>query len=67
MAKEQVVKGKRVLIAVLSKLYQYGQLPKDVFFKIFDTKICPVRITLWVGTVGCCKTSDDKKSAKICL
>ena len=42
MAKEQSVKGKRVLISILSKLYQYGQLPKEVFFKIFDTKICPI-------------------------
>ena len=42
MAKEQAVRGKRVLTAVLSKLYQYGQLPKDVFFKLLDTKICPI-------------------------
>ena len=42
MAKDQAIKGKRVLISVLSKLYQYGQLTKEVFFKIFDTKISPV-------------------------
>ena len=42
MAKDQAIKGKRVLISVSSKLYQYGQLTKGVFFKIFDTKICPV-------------------------
>ena len=42
MAKDQAIKGKRVLISVLSKLYQYGQLTKGVFFKIFDTKIGPV-------------------------
>ena len=42
MAKGQAVKGKRVLISVSSKFYQYGQLPKDVFFKIFDTKICSI-------------------------
>ena len=38
MAKDQAIKGKRVLISVLSKLYEYGQLTKEVFFKIFDTK-----------------------------
>ena len=44
MAKDQAVTGKRVLISMLSKLYQYGQLPKefDLFFKILATKICPI-------------------------
>ena len=32
MAKAQATKGERVLISVLSKLHQYGQLPKEVFF-----------------------------------
>ena len=32
------MKGKRVLITILSKLYQCGQLPKEVFIYIFDTK-----------------------------
>ena len=66
MAKEQAVKDKRVLIAVLSKLYQYGQLPKDVFFKMFDTKICPVLLygsELW----GVAKQVTIEKSTKLCL
>ena len=40
MANDQAVKSKRVLISMLSKFDQYSRLPKDVFFKIFDTKIC---------------------------
>ena len=39
---EQTVKGKRILIAILTKRYRYGQLSSEVFFKIFDTKISPV-------------------------
>ena len=42
MACDQAIKGKRVLISLLSKLYQYGQLSKDVYFKLFDSKILPV-------------------------
>ena len=41
MVHELCVKGKRILISILSSLYNSGQLPKTVFFKIFDTKICP--------------------------
>ena len=42
MASEQAVKAKRILISILSKLYNYGQLSSEVFFKIFDTKISPI-------------------------
>ena len=38
MASEQAVKEKRILISILSKLYNYGQLSREVFFKIFDKK-----------------------------
>ena len=42
IAKEQLVKETRILNSILSKLYQYSQLRTEVFFKIFDTKICPI-------------------------
>ena len=42
MADEQAIKGKRVLISILSNLYKYGQLKKHVYFNIFDTKIVPI-------------------------
>ena len=32
MACEQAVKGKRILIAILAKLYRYGQLSSEGFF-----------------------------------
>ena len=32
MADDQAIKGKRVLVSLLTKLYHYGQLPKEVFF-----------------------------------
>ena len=35
-------KGKRVLVSLLSSLSNYGQLPKHVFFKHFDTKVLPI-------------------------
>jgi hypothetical protein len=40
LAQDQSIKAKRVLISILSKLYEYGKLPKHVFFDIFGTKIC---------------------------
>ena len=46
MACQQAINGKRVLISVLSNLYQYVQLSKDVYFKLFDSKISHV---LWYG------------------
>jgi hypothetical protein len=41
MVQELCIKGKRIIISILSSLYKSGQLPKTIFFKIFDTKICP--------------------------
>ena len=41
MVNDLCIKGKRVLISILSSLYNSGQMPKSVFFKIFDIKICP--------------------------
>lgn len=53
MAKDQALKGKRVLIPILNKLYQYGQLPKNIYFNIFDTKVTPT--TLWRRNLGVTK------------
>ena len=33
---------KKVGLIILSKLYRYGQLTNNVFFKIFDTKVLPI-------------------------
>ena len=38
MACDQALKGKRVLISLLYRLHQYGQL----YFKLFDSKVSPV-------------------------
>ena len=42
MAIDQATKAKRVLISLLNSLCNLGQLPKDVFFKLFDRKVSPV-------------------------
>ena len=42
MASDQAVKAKRILISLLNSFYDLGQLPRDVFFKLFDRKISPV-------------------------
>ena len=42
MAIDQATKAKRVLISLLNSLYNLGQLPTDVFFKLVDRKISPV-------------------------
>ena len=42
MAIDQATKAKRVLISLLNSLYNLGQLPKYVFFKLFDRKVSPV-------------------------
>ena len=42
MAIGQATKAKRVLNSLLNSLYNLGQLPKDVFFKVFDRKVSPV-------------------------
>ena len=42
MTFDQATKAKRVLISLLNHLYNSGQLPKDVFFKLFDRKVSSV-------------------------
>ncbi|MEW8542874.1 MAG: reverse transcriptase family protein, partial [Candidatus Thiodiazotropha sp.] len=42
MAEDLALKGKRVLISLLNSLYTLGQMPKNVFFTLFDRKIVPV-------------------------
>ena len=42
MADELAMKGKRVLISLLHSLYNLEQMPKSVFFTLFDRKIAPV-------------------------
>ena len=42
MACDQALKGKRVLISLLSRLHQNEQFSKDIYFKLFDSKISPV-------------------------
>ena len=37
-------KGKRVLVTLLSSLYEYGKMPKHVFFTLFDMKVVPILI-----------------------
>ena len=37
-------KGKRVLASFISSSYDYGQIPKHIFFKLFDTQIVPILI-----------------------
>ena len=37
MCSELSKKGKHVLVSLLSSLYEYGQLPKHIFFELFDT------------------------------
>ena len=41
MAIDQATKAKRVLLSLLNSLYNLGQPPKDVFFKLFDRKVSP--------------------------
>ena len=42
MAEDLASKGKRALISILQSLSEYGNLSKTAFFKIFDTKVCPM-------------------------
>ena len=51
IAVNQAAKAKRVLISLLNSLCNLGQLPKDVFFKLFDRKVSPVLLygsEIWV-------------------
>lgn len=42
MANKQAIKSRRILVSVLSKLHEYGQLSRSAFFKIFDTKVLQI-------------------------
>ena len=42
MRSDLAKKGKRVLVSLLSSLYEYGQMPKHLFFKLFDMKVVPI-------------------------
>ena len=42
MCSDLAKKGKRVLVFLISSLHDYGQMPKHVFFKLFDTKVLPI-------------------------
>lgn len=42
MSEDLSKKGKRVIISILQSLWKYGNLSKFAFFKIFDTKVCPM-------------------------
>ena len=42
MSSDLAKKGKRILVSLLSSLYEYGQMPKHVFFKLFDMKVVPI-------------------------
>ena len=35
-------KAKRILVALLNSLYEYGTIPKTVVFKLFDVKCLPI-------------------------
>ena len=51
MAINQATKAKQVLISLLNYLYNLGQLPKDVFFTLFDRKASPVLLygsEIWI-------------------
>ena len=39
---DQATKAKRVRISLLTSLYNLGQVPNDVFFKLFDREVSPV-------------------------
>ena len=40
MVNELCIKGKRVLTSILSSLHNYGLMTKEMYFKLFDVKIC---------------------------
>ena len=44
MCSDLAKKDKRVLVSLISSLYDYGQMPKHVFFKLFDTKVVPILV-----------------------
>ena len=42
MTEDLASKAKRILVALLNSLYEYGTIPKTVVFKLFDVKILPI-------------------------
>ena len=40
MVQDLCIKGRCVIVSILKSLYSYGALPKDMMFKVFDTKVC---------------------------
>ena len=42
MTEDLASKGKRVLVSLLNSLYDYGAMPKSIFFKSFDVKVLPM-------------------------
>ena len=42
MSSDLAKKGKRVLVSLLSALYEYGQMQKHIFFTLFDMKVVPI-------------------------
>ena len=42
MTEDLANKAKRVLVTLLNSLYEYGTMPKTVFFKLFDVKVLPI-------------------------
>ena len=57
MAKDQALKGKRILVSLLNKLYDYGQLSQSVYFNIFDTKVS--QVLLYGAEIWGTKTRDS--------
>ena len=42
MASQQAVKAKRAFVSIMNSLYKFGQLPQNIYFKLFDMKVMPV-------------------------
>ena len=42
MANEQAVKGKSVLVSLLTPSYEIRHMPRNIFFQLYDRKISPV-------------------------
>ena len=42
MVADLALKGKKIIVSILSSLNTYGTLSKTVFFKLLDVKIAPI-------------------------
>ena len=42
MTEDLASKGKRVPVTLLNSLYDYGTMPKSIFFKLFDVNVLPM-------------------------